>query len=73
MASGCIFKNGAPTQVLRKVRIISKFDLCFTTREKVKREKCKFRHTVYLLAKLCNIFDEAFLIDVSILINIDFS
>ena len=39
MTSGCIFKNGAPTQVLRKVRIIIKFSLCYTMREKVKIRK----------------------------------
>ena len=39
MTSGCIFKNGAPTQVLRKVRILIKFSLCYTMKEKVKIRK----------------------------------
>ena len=33
------FKNGAPTQALRKVRILTKFDLCYTMRENVKMRK----------------------------------
>ena len=56
MASGCIFKNGAPTQVLRKVRILIKFGLCYTMKEKGKnKENANFVHIVYLLAKLCNV------------------
>ena len=39
MMSGCIFKNGAPMKVLRKVRILTKFGLCYTTRENVKIRK----------------------------------
>ena len=39
MASGCIFKNGAPTQVLRKVHKITKFGLCYTTTENIKIRK----------------------------------
>ena len=35
MTSGCIFKNGAPTQVLRKLRILTKFGLCYTIRGNV--------------------------------------
>ena len=62
MTSGCIFKNGALTQVLGKMRILIKFGLC----EGKKRENANFIHIVYLLAKLCNIFDEAFFIDVNI-------
>ena len=39
MTSGCIFKNGAPTKVLRKVCILTKFGLCYTMRENVKIKK----------------------------------
>ena len=35
MTSGCVFKNGAPTQVLRKVHILTKFGLCYTMRENI--------------------------------------
>ena len=35
-------------------------------RERKNKENANFVHIVYLLAKLCNIFDEAFFIDVSI-------
>ena len=58
MTSGCIFKNGAPTQVLRKERILTKFDLCYTMRENVRIRKMQI---------LFILFDEAFFIDVSIL------
>ena len=34
--------------------------------ESKNKENGNFVHIVYLLAKLCNIFDEAFFIDVSI-------
>ena len=68
MTSGCIFKNGAPTQVLRKVRMLTKFGLCYTMRERKNKENGNFVLIVYLLAKLCNIFDDAALfIDVTIL------
>ena len=67
MTSGCIFKNGAPTQVLRKLRILIKFGLRYTMRGNVKIRKMQISfNIVYLLTKLCNIFDEAFFIDVSI-------
>ena len=36
-------------------------------RERKNKENANFVHIEYLLAKLCNIFDEAFFIDVSIL------
>ena len=55
MTSGCISKNGAPTQVLLNHK-----------RERKNKENANFVHIMYLLAKLCNIFDEAFFIDVSI-------
>ena len=64
MTSGCIFKNGAPTQVLRKVRKIRL--MLYHKRKRKNKENANFVHIVYLLAKLCNIFDEAFFIDVSI-------
>ena len=65
MTSGCIFKNDAPTQVLRKVHILTKFDLCYTMEENVKIRKMQISlilYSVYLLAKLCDTFDEAFLL-----------
>ena len=63
MTSVCIFKNCAPTEVLRNVRILIKFGLCYTMREKEKnKEHANFVHIVYIVAKLCNIFDEAFLL-----------
>ena len=36
MTYGCNFKNCAPTQVLRKVRVLIEFGLCYTMRENVK-------------------------------------
>ena len=62
MTSGCICKNGAPTQVLRKMRILTKFLLCYTMRECKNEENANFAQSVYLLVNLCNIFDEAFLV-----------
>ena len=35
-------------------------------RERKNEENANFVHIVYLLTKLCNIFDEAFFIEVSI-------
>ena len=46
--------------------MLTKFGLCYTIRERKNKENANFVHIVYLLAKLCNIFDEAFFIDVSI-------
>ena len=40
--------------------------MLYHERERTNEENANFVHSVYLLAKLCNIFDEAFLIDVSI-------
>ena len=48
MTSGCIFKNGAPTQVLRKVRMLTKFGLCFTMRENVKIRKMQILFILYI-------------------------
>ena len=63
MTSGCNFKNGASTQVLRKVRILNKSGLCYTMREIVKIWKnANFVQIVYLLTELYNIFDMAFLL-----------
>ena len=54
MTSGCIFQNGAPTQGLRKVRILTIFGLCYAMRENVKnKENANFVYTVYRLAKIC--------------------
>ena len=47
MISGCIFKNGAPMQVLRKVRILTKFGLCYTMREKVKIRKMQISFILF--------------------------
>ena len=67
MTSGCICKNGAPKQVLRKVRILTNFFfMLYHERECKNEENANFVQSVYLLANLCNIFDEAFFIDVSI-------
>ena len=41
--------------------------MLYHERERKMKENANFIHIVYLLAKLCNIFDEAFFIDVSIL------
>ena len=47
--------------------MLTEFGLCYTMKENVKIRKIQnFVHMVYLLAKLCNIFDEAVFIDVSI-------
>ena len=60
MTSACILKNGAPTQVLRKVRILTKiWFMLYHERERKNKENANFVHNVYLLAKLCNIFVEA--------------
>ena len=39
VTSGFTFKKGATTQVLRKVRILTKFGFCYTLRENVKIRK----------------------------------
>ena len=41
--------------------------MLYHEREGKNKENANFVHFVYLLARLCNIFDEAFFIDVSIL------
>ena len=41
--------------------------MLYHERECKNEENANFVHSVYLLAKLCNIFDEAFFIDVNIL------
>ena len=67
MTSGCIFKNGVLTRVLRKLCILTKFGLCYTlTGKRENKKNVNFVDIVYLLTKLCNIFDEVFFIDVSI-------
>ena len=64
---GCILKNGDPTQYLIKMGTETKSFVCNYVRwkQKNKKDPC-FVQARYLLAKLCNIFDEAFLFDVSI-------
>ena len=44
----------------------SRFLMLYHERERKNEENANFVHIVYLLAKLCNIFDKAFFIDVSI-------
>ena len=40
--------------------------MLYHEREGKNKEQANFVHIVYIVAKLCNIFDEAFFIDVSI-------
>ena len=40
--------------------------MLYHERERKNKEKVTFVYIVYLLTKLCNVFDEAFFIDVSI-------
>ena len=47
MTSGCIFKNGANTQVLRKASILTKFGLSYTMRENVKIRKMQTSFILY--------------------------
>ena len=42
------FKNGAPTQVLRKVRILTKFGLCYTMNGNVKKRKMQISLILYI-------------------------
>ena len=44
--------------------------MLYHERDGKKQENASFVHIVYLLAKLCNICDEAFFIDVSIYISV---
>ena len=48
MTSGCIFKNGAPTQVLRKLRILNKFGLCYTMSGNVKIREMQILFILYI-------------------------
>ena len=67
MTSGCIFKNGVPTRVLRKtVHLNQSRFMLYHERERENKKNANFVYIVYLLTKLCKIFDEAFFIDVSI-------
>ena len=43
--------------------------MLYHERERKNKENAKFVYIVYLLTKLCNIFDEAFFIDVSIVFS----
>ena len=68
MTSGCIFKNGAPTQVLRKVRILIKFGLCCTMGGKVKISKMQILFILFIFCPSYATFSmRRFFIDVSIL------
>ena len=40
--------------------------MLYHERERENKKNAKFVYIVYLLTKLCNIFDEAFFIDISI-------
>ena len=67
MTSGCIFKNGAPVQVLRKNAHLNQIRfMLYHERERKNKKNANFIYIVYLLTRLCNIFDEAFFTDVSI-------
>ena len=46
--------------------------MLYHERECKNKENANVVHIVYLLAKLCNIFDEAFFIDVSIFVAMHF-
>ena len=60
-------KNGDPTQVLIKMCTFTKIFVCSYVRCKQKNVKMPcFTQAQYKLAKLCIIFDEAFILDVSI-------
>ena len=43
--------------------------MLYHERERKNKENANFVYIIYLLTKLCNIFDEAFFIDVSIQCN----
>ena len=62
MGTGCIQKNGDPTQFLIKMGVKTKCFVCNNVRWKQKIRKIP----VLRKPKLGNIFDEAFLFDVSI-------
>ena len=55
MTSGSIFKNGALTYP-------TLINAIYHERERNNKENANFVHIVHLLAKLFNIFDEAFLL-----------
>ena len=63
MTSGCIFKNEAPTQIFEKTAHLNQIRfMLYHERERKNKECANFVYIVYLLTKLCNIFDEAFLL-----------
>ena len=67
MGAGCILKNGDPTQFLIKMGTATKSFVYNNVRWKQKNKKNpSFAQARYLWTKLCIIFDEAFLFDVSI-------
>ena len=73
MTSGCIFKNGAPTQVLRKVRILTKFGLCYTMREKVKIRKMQISFILIIFWPSYATFSMRRFLLTSVYINVRFS
>ena len=66
MDTGCILKNGDLTQFFMKIGAETISFVCNNVRWKQRIRKSLFCQARYLLTKLCNIFDEAFLFDVSI-------
>ena len=70
MTSVYILKNGAPTQVLSKVRMLTKFDLCYTIRENVKIRKIQISFILCIYWPSYATFSmRRFFIDVSIYIQ----
>ena len=67
MTSGCIFENGVPTQFFEKTAHLNQIRFMLYHESERKNKECaNFVYIVNLLTKLCNIFVEAFFIDVSI-------
>ena len=48
MTSGCVFKNSALTQVLRKLPILTQICLCYTMRENIKIMKMQISFILYI-------------------------
>ena len=62
MKSGCIFKNVAHASFEKRAYINQIRFMLYHERERTNEKNAKSVHIVYLLVKLCNIFDEAFLL-----------
>ena len=65
MTSGCIFKITFHASFEKSVHLNQIRFVLYHERERKNEENANFVHIVHILAKLCNIFDEAFLIDFS--------